>query len=109
MNNRILLLLPLLLLLACSNSPITGMVVQKEIEPERTWSALQPIPQTRCAFNGQMTVCTTTYLYVPTTHYDDKDWVLVVRSSDGKTHRVYVEETHYLNTEIGDYYREGGG
>lgn len=69
-----------------------GEVVEKYIEPERSWMHLMPISV------GKIVVL------IPYMFHDDKDWVLVVQKGD-KQGTIYVTEETYMQTKIGQYYR----
>jgi hypothetical protein len=77
-----------------------GTVTGKEYEEGYYYQSIIPMS---CGTN-----CT---MMVPTTMYDDPDWVLSLEACDDpdkprdcKTGNAYVDEDTYNSLEIGDYY-----
>jgi hypothetical protein len=85
--------------------PDSGEVFGKQYEPSRTWVSTYPVAAGQsCYGTGTSRYCTTNYIYVPYTNYDDEDWKLHIRDDKGDEGWVYVDQTTYHETKIGDWY-----
>lgn len=82
-----------LFLTACSKI-MEGEIYEKEFVPERTWVSMVPIVHT----DGKTTFTT----MIPIIYHHADEWVIRIRSLDGKdTATYYVKEDVYNACEVG--------
>lgn len=101
-----------LALAGCGGDITEGKVVERKVEPEKSYVVIIPIKTGDICTSskvGSSTIrtCTPIYTYLPYTHYDDQDWVLKLEDcSQDKCRygKVYVSEAVYLGTKLGDHY-----
>jgi hypothetical protein len=87
-----LLSLTLLLFISC-NRLESGVIIQKETEPERVYQTLQHIQIGKVA------------TYIPITHFDDEDYKITVHGSINEkevTEVYYIPESNYDTLKLGD-------
>jgi hypothetical protein len=100
-------LIAAIILLAGCGGPDKGEIVEKMIEPEKTWTSFQTVGG-GCSPSGVCTPGT----QIPVTHVDDEDPKFLLRdcaSADGgecdEGWKTVSHET-FAAHEVGDYYEE---
>jgi len=44
------------------------------------------------------------YLLLPFLHYDDEDWILVMKNDKGRVGKLFVDKETFENVKVGDIY-----
>lgn len=88
----VVLFLAIMILSACVPSVTSGTVIEKKHEPERSWIQMMPMKV------GKITS------YIPITHHDDEDWILIISDSEGNKGYINVDKSTFESVEIGSFF-----
>ena len=110
---RLLPLVAVLLLVGCGEEIKSGRVIEKDHAEARTYVQILPVytGQT-CVTINKTRSCTSNYIHLPFTLYDDEDWMLRIETDEGKKGWVYVTPTVWNRVSIGGWWskvEDGGG
>lgn len=101
-----------LLAAGCQARLDQGEVTAKKHEPARTYvTIVQMYTGQTCITSGTTRTCVSHYTPIPVNHYDDEDWILVLRDGDKKG-VAYVTPDVWERATIGSWWdknTDGGG
>lgn len=98
MPRRFLALLFIILLLITGCGPKEGLVVDKRFKPDLSYWGTQ----TSCTTVNGRSRCTTS----PHWYSNPAQWILVLKTPEGKIKDKHVRQQVYYTIEVGDYYKE---
>ena len=99
----LLLLIVIILVISEHNKPVvtSGRVVNKYHDPAHEWYSFVPI------MVGKI------FIMIPMYHFDDEDWVLVLKGTDQHGEQsegeLYVSRKTWNKVRVGQYYTIGDG
>lgn len=95
---RFLTLIALILLVLTGCGPKEGLVLDKRFKPDLSYWGTQ----TTCTTTNGRQSCTTG----PHWYYNPPQWILVLKTPEGKVKDKHVKQKVYYSINIGDYYKE---